>query len=153
MRSRQVMEGVWQSSEGQPAPVRCPFSDRLHAFVWRNWALVPPDEDRRRHRTTKSNIRDRESMGLCRNLELFDNCADYITIIKRNCSCCVQTVLLLSVTADQLAFTLAKTISFSLNSQPQPNALLSDLSRPMRSQGTARNPAIVQRNSGGCAKP
>ena len=71
-----------------PAPVSfLHFPDRLHAFVWRNWPLVPLQKLAAVLNATAEQIRSiAESMGLPKQKEISSSQQrrSYITIIRRN---------------------------------------------------------------------
>src|SRR5262245_34491585 len=63
------------------------FPDRLHAFVWRNWQLVPTDRLAKVVRTTPREIlRIGRAMGLAKPPRITANQQrrSFITVIKRN---------------------------------------------------------------------
>jgi len=95
-----------------PEPVKSPhFPDRLHAFVWRNWQLVPPE--RMAHVVGASPM---EIRAVGRSMGLSDPPAitsdqwrrSYITIIRRNWHLLPyeQLLELLDWSAEELAFCL-----------------------------------------------
>ncbi len=97
---------------GSPPPVPFPqFPDRLHAFVWRNWPVVPLD---RMARTIGANpdelVRIGKSMGLPDPPAITDDQRrrSYITVIKRNWHLLPydQLLTLLDWTPQRLAYTL-----------------------------------------------
>jgi hypothetical protein len=97
---------------GAPKPVGFPhFPDRLHAFVWRNWSLVPADKLAAVVGTTRSEIlRLGRSMGLPRppRITRSRQRRSYITILKRNWHVLPyeQLLALLDWTPEEMAFTL-----------------------------------------------
>lgn len=87
------------------------FPDRLHAFVWRNWQLVPAERLASVVGATASQIlRLGRSMGLQGPPRITANQQhrSYITVIRRNWHLLPydQLLQLLGWTAEQLAFTL-----------------------------------------------
>src|SRR5260221_9656623 len=71
-----------------PQPLSLPhFPNRLHAFVWRNWPLVPAERIAQVVGATTSDIlRLGRAMGLRRPVRISDDqrARSYITVIKRN---------------------------------------------------------------------
>ncbi|MHB9010179.1 MAG: hypothetical protein ACYDC1_24990, partial [Limisphaerales bacterium] len=71
-----------------PDPVALPhFPDRLHAFVWRNWPLVPVDRLARVIGATPAEIRRLgRALGLGRppRITRDQQRRSYLTVIKRN---------------------------------------------------------------------
>lgn len=71
-----------------PDPVACPhFPDALHAFIWRNWTLVPADRMAETVKATTGQILEiGRSMGLPDPETISDDQwkRSYITIIRRN---------------------------------------------------------------------
>ena len=95
-----------------PKPVPLPhFPDRLHAFVWRNWPLVPA---RRMGEVVGASARDIVRLGRSMGLEgppkvtVEQQRRASLTIIKRNWHLLPydQLLQLLGWTAEQMAFTL-----------------------------------------------
>ena len=95
-----------------PSPVDVPhFPDRLHAFVWRNWPLVPVA---RMAQVVGATAADLERMGGAMGLGKPPRIShdqlvrSYITIIRRNWHLLpyAQLLQLLGWTADKLAYTL-----------------------------------------------
>lgn len=95
-----------------PAPVPLPhFPDRLHAFVWRNWPLVPPE---RMAAVVGAKPAEIVQMGRAMGLAgpplitADQQRRSYITIIRRNWQLLPyeQLLELLGWTAEQMAFTL-----------------------------------------------
>jgi hypothetical protein len=95
-----------------PEPVCFPhFPDRLHAFVWRNWPLVPVE---RMARVVGARPEDIARLGRAMGLGERPRIApgqqgrSYLTIIKRNWHLLPygQLLELLGWTAEQLAYTL-----------------------------------------------
>jgi hypothetical protein len=87
------------------------FPDRLHAFVWRNWQLVPPERLAQTVGTSPDTILEMgRSMGLSGPPSVSEDQwrRSYITIIRRNWHLLPydQLLTLLGWTADQLAFCL-----------------------------------------------
>lgn len=95
-----------------PAPVSFPhFPSRLHAFVWRNWPLVPTDRLARVVGAKRADVvRLGRAMGLGDppRITRDQQARSYITVIKRNWHLLPyeQLLELLDWTPDQLAFTL-----------------------------------------------
>ena len=95
-----------------PAPLALPhFPDRLHAFVWRNWPLVP---SARMARVVSARTADIVRMGRAMGLDgpprisLDQRARSYLTVIKRNWHLLPydQLLELLGWTAERLAFIL-----------------------------------------------
>lgn len=95
-----------------PDPVTAPhFPDTLHAYVWRNWQLVPPD---RLARAVGAEPRQILDMGTRMGLQVPPPVSDdqwrrsYITIIRRNWRLLPydQMLDLLGWTPEQMAYTL-----------------------------------------------
>lgn len=95
-----------------PAPVALPhFPSRLHAFVWRNWQLVPPERLASVVGATPADIaRLGAAMGLGTPPRITADQIrrSYITVIRRNWHLLPyeQLLALLGWTPEQLAFTL-----------------------------------------------
>src|SRR2546423_5225824 len=95
-----------------PAPLALPhFPDRLHAFIWRNWPLVPVDRMAAVADTTPAQIvQIAQEMGLSMRPRLTrdQQRRSYITIIRRNWHLLPDEQLLELVdwTPEQLAYTL-----------------------------------------------
>jgi hypothetical protein len=95
-----------------PAPVAAPhFPDRLHAFVWRNWTLVPPERMAKAVGATSEQIkRIGRSMGLPEAPPITEEtrARSYLTVIRRNWHLLPyeQLVELLGVTPERLAHLL-----------------------------------------------
>ncbi len=95
-----------------PPPVPFPhFPDSLHAFVWRNWPLVPPERMARVAGARAADIlRMGHAMGLGRppRITREQQARSYITVIKRNWHLLPyeQLLDLLGWTPEQLAYTL-----------------------------------------------
>lgn len=95
-----------------PAPLEFPhFLDRLHAFVWRNWQLVPPQRLAKVVRTTAREIlRIGRAMGLSGppRITADQQRRSFITVLKRNWHLLPyeQLLELLDWTPDHMAFTL-----------------------------------------------
>ena len=95
-----------------PPPVPLPhFPDPLHAFVWRNWPLVPPERMARVVGARTADIlRLGRAMGLRGPPRITpgQQARSYITLIKRNWHLLPyeQLLQLLGWTAEQLAYTL-----------------------------------------------
>src|SRR6478609_5135081 len=93
-------------------PVDFPhFPTRLHAFVWRNWQLVPAERLAAVVATTPAQIVALgRRMGLRRSprITVAQQRRSYISVIKRNWHLLPyeQLLVLLDRTADELAFTL-----------------------------------------------
>lgn len=95
-----------------PAPVACPhFPSRLHAFVWRNWPLVPLD---RLARVVGARTRDLERLGRAMGLDGPPRIPrdrqrrSYLTVIRRNWHLLpyAQLLELLGWTAAEMAYAL-----------------------------------------------
>lgn len=95
-----------------PAPLEAAwFPSRMHAFVWRNWALVPLE---RMATTVGAKAADLASLGRAMGLEPQRGLTEdlhrraYLTIIRRNWHLLPydQLLSLLGWTAEQLAYTL-----------------------------------------------
>jgi hypothetical protein len=95
-----------------PPPVSLPhFPDRLHAFVWRNWTLVPIERLATVLQTTTASVlRIGQSMGLPppRRLPESTRRRSALTVIRRNWHLLPyeQLLTLLGWTADEMAFAL-----------------------------------------------
>src|SRR2546423_704437 len=95
-----------------PAPLALPhFPDRLHAFIWRNWPLVPVDRMAAVADATPAQIvQVAQGMGLAMRPRLTrdQQRRSYITIIRRNWHLLPyeQLLELLDWTPEQLAYTL-----------------------------------------------
>jgi hypothetical protein len=95
-----------------PKPVAMPhFPDRLHAFVWRNWPLVPVERMAAVVSAPKADVlRLGRSMGLSKPPRITRDQLrrSYITVIKRNWHLLPyeQLLTLLDWTPERLAFTL-----------------------------------------------
>ena len=95
-----------------PAPVATPhFPSRLHAFVWRNWQLVPPKRMAATVGATRADIvRLGAAMGLGQppRITRDQQRRSYLTVIKRNWHLLPyeQLLALLDWTPERLAFTL-----------------------------------------------
>lgn len=95
-----------------PKPVPFPhFPDRLHAFVWRNWSLVPAEKMASVVGATEDDILAvGESLGLPRppRITRDQRRRSYITILKRNWHLLPyeQLLKLLDWTPDEMAFAL-----------------------------------------------
>ena len=95
-----------------PAPVPLPhFPDRLHAYVWRNWPLVPAERLARVVGAPRSDLlRLGESMGLSKPppIPAAQQRRSYLTVIRRNWHLLPyeQLLQLLEWTPEQMAFTL-----------------------------------------------
>ena len=96
----------------KPAPLALPhFPSRMHAFVWRNWSLVPVQRLSQVLGTSMKNVRTlARSMGMPSQptITLEQLKRSYITIIRRNWHLLnyEQLLQLLDWSADELAFTL-----------------------------------------------
>jgi len=94
------------------APVPFPhFPDRVHAFVWRNWDLVPVERMAEVLGTTPDNVCEiGHRMGLVGSPNIPKEIQDraYITVIRRNWHLLpfAQLTQLLGWTDEQLAYTL-----------------------------------------------
>lgn len=88
------------------------FPSRQHAFVWRNWTLVPAEKLARVLGTSKRNVeRLAESMGLNRKQRIeeeWGTSRGYITIIRRNWHLLPyeQLLMLLNMSREELAYRL-----------------------------------------------
>jgi hypothetical protein len=140
-----VPDGLSDLPEGTaPAPLALRhFPDRLHAYVWRNWPLVPVDRLARVVGARSSDfVSIAQSMGLGKPPRISrDQLArSYITIIKRNWHLLPydQLLALLGWTPPQLAYTLREDdfLFVKLGS-------LKPRCEPLRYQ--APTPAITQR--------
>jgi hypothetical protein len=95
-----------------PAPVSIEhFPTRLHAFVWRNWPLVPAGRMAKLVHAPKSEIlRMGKAMGLGRQPRITDTirARSYITVIRRNWHILPyeQLLELLDWTPEEMAFAL-----------------------------------------------
>ncbi|MCX6905926.1 MAG: twin-arginine translocation signal domain-containing protein [Verrucomicrobia bacterium] len=95
-----------------PPPVGVPhFPDRLHAFVWRNWPLVPVARMAQVVGATAADIeRMGGAMGLGKppRISREQMARSYITVIRRNWHLLpyAQLLQLLDWTAEKLAYTL-----------------------------------------------
>jgi len=95
-----------------PKPVQFPhFPDRMHAFVWTNWDLVPAERLGQVVRATRTQITELgRRMGLPKAPEISSDQwrRSYITIIRRNWHLLPydQLLRLLDWTPEKLAYTL-----------------------------------------------
>lgn len=95
-----------------PPPVALPhFPDRLHAFVWRNWQLVPAERLAAVVSATKADILQMgQAMGLSGppRITADQQRRSYLTVIKRNWHLLPyeQLLALLGWAPSQMAFTL-----------------------------------------------
>ena len=95
-----------------PKPVGAPhFPDRLHAFVWRNWSLVPIEKIASVvGATSRDMLRIGRSLGLPKppRITADRQRRSYITVIRRNWHLLPyeQLLALLDWTPDEMAFTL-----------------------------------------------
>ena len=95
-----------------PSPVEFPhFPDRLHAFVWRNWQLVPTERLAKVVGTNPREIlRIGRAMGLSGppRITADQQRRSFITVIKRNWHLLPyeQLLALLDWTPEKMAFTL-----------------------------------------------
>lgn len=95
-----------------PRPIAMPhFPDRLHAFVWRNWPLVPAERMAAAVGASKTEIlRVGHSMGLPKppRISRDQQRRSYITVLKRNWHLLPyeQLLTLLDWTPERMAFTL-----------------------------------------------
>lgn len=95
-----------------PSPVGFPhFPSRLHAFVWRNWSLVPVERMARAVGANKSDLlRMGRAMGLGPppRISRDQQARSYLTVIKRNWHLLPyeQLLELLGWDAEKLAYTL-----------------------------------------------
>lgn len=113
-------------------PVRLPhFPDRVHAFVWKNWQLVPAEKMALVLGTTPENVVGLgRSMGLSGPPEITEEQQrrSYITVIRRNWHLLPydQLMQLLGWSEEQLAFTLREDdfLSVKLGAKPDCAPLL-----------------------------
>ena len=97
---------------GAPLPVAIPhFPDRLHAFVWRNWTLVPIGKMASVVGATRAEILELgRSMGLSKPPRVTRNQQrrSYITVLRRNWHLLPyeQLLALLDWTPEEMAYTL-----------------------------------------------
>ena len=130
-----------------PKPVAFPhFPDRLHAFVWRNWQLVPA---RRMAEVVGASagdiVRLGRSMGLAGppRITVEQQRRSALTVIRRNWHLLPyeQLLQLLGWTAEQMAFTLREDDFLYVKlGNLKPAASRCDTSLPMPRRGTrARN--------------
>lgn len=95
-----------------PEPVAAPhFPDRVHAFVWRNWQLIPAEDMARVLGTSRENVlRTGKAMGLANPpaITAEQRQRSYITVIRRNWHLVPyeQMLDLLGWPEDELAYTL-----------------------------------------------
>jgi hypothetical protein len=95
-----------------PEPVPLPhFPSRLHAFIWRNWPLVPAETLAKVVHATPTQMRAfAQSMGLARQAHITSEQRERssLTIIRRNWHLLPygQLLTLLGWTEEQLAYTL-----------------------------------------------
>jgi len=95
-----------------PAPVSCShFPSRLHAFIWRNWQLVPASRLAKVVKTDEPQIANiAKAMGLPPQARITENeqRRSYITVIRRNWHLLPydQLLELLDWKPEQLAYTL-----------------------------------------------
>ena len=88
------------------------FPSRQHAFVWRNWTLIPAEKLARVLGTSKRNVeRLAESMGLNRKQRIeeeWGTSRGYITIVRRNWHLLPyeQLLMLLNMSREELAYRL-----------------------------------------------
>lgn len=88
------------------------FPSRQHAFVWRNWTLVPAEKLAKVLGTSKRNVeRLAESMGLNRKQRIeeeWGTSRGYITIVRRNWHLLPyeQLLMLLNMSREELAYRL-----------------------------------------------
>ena len=107
-----VLEPVTLPAGNAPAPVPLPhFPSRLHAFVWRNWQLVPAERLANVVGTTRKQIeRVAQAMGLGAQPRITrdQQRRSYLTVIKRNWHLLPyeQLLALLGWSAEKLAYTL-----------------------------------------------
>lgn len=99
--------------DGQKAAINYDyFPSRQHAFVWRNWTLVPAEKLARVLGTSKRNVeRLAESMGLNRKQRIekeWGTSRGYITIVRRNWHLLPydQLLALLGMTREELGYRL-----------------------------------------------
>lgn len=95
-----------------PAPVKLPhFPDRLHAFIWRNWELVPLEKMAEVLGASSAELLEvARAMGLTvqPNITASQVARSYITVIRRNWHLLPyeQLLQLLGWTPDHMAFML-----------------------------------------------
>ena len=95
-----------------PNPVPLPhFPDRVHAFVWRNWGLVPVESIAKMLKTTTNTVTAlATSLGLAQRPRVTKDQQrrSYLTVIKRNWHLLPyeQLLELLGWNAERLAYTL-----------------------------------------------
>ena len=116
MSTRIRSSGTLQVDElpagSSPAPVGCPhFPDRLHAYVWRNWQLVPLGRLAKVVGATPEQIREiGQGMGLSKPPRITPDQRrrSYLTVIRRNWHLLPygQLLALLGWTAEELAYVL-----------------------------------------------
>src|SRR4051812_3416208 len=107
-------QGILDPLPKGPSPEPLPldhFPDRVHAFIWRNWPLVPIDKLASVLHTNAKNVAAlANSMGLPTQPRITTDQLrrSYITIIKRNWHLLPYSQLLelLGWSADELAYTL-----------------------------------------------
>jgi hypothetical protein len=96
----------------KPAIVSDYFPSRMHAFVWRNWTVVPKEKLARVLNTSAKNVEEvARSMGLPRQGKIESEWATsqgYITVLRRNWHLLPYSQLLdlLDMSRDELAFRL-----------------------------------------------
>jgi len=104
--------GIQLPAGGAPPPVPFPhFPDRLHAFVWRNWTLVPLARMAEVVKAQPTDLlRLGQSMGLAAppHITSDQQRRSYITVIRRNWHLLPyeQLLALLGWTAEHMAFVL-----------------------------------------------
>ena len=108
---RQVLAGVKMDSSLKEALIFKHFPDTLHAFIWRNWQLVPVARLAEVVKAKPGDLnRIAKAMGLPAQLAVSDDQQQrsYLTIIRRNWHLLSREQLLelLGWTAEKLDFTL-----------------------------------------------
>lgn len=106
-----LSSAVLPSEEGTAALELAHFPDRIHAFVWRNWNLVPTERMAATIRAEEEQILETgRSMGLSDPPAISTDqwARSYITIIRANWHLLPfeQLLMLLDWDAEQLAYTL-----------------------------------------------
>ncbi|MBI5092122.1 MAG: hypothetical protein HZB26_06705 [Candidatus Hydrogenedentes bacterium] len=107
-----LVAGAELPAGAEPSPVSCPhFPDAVHAFVWRNWPLVPVDRMAKVLGAAPADmVRMGQAMGLGDPPTITPDVQkrSYITAIRRNWHVLPyeQLLTLLDWTPEQLAYTL-----------------------------------------------
>jgi hypothetical protein len=137
-----------------PMPVACPhFPTRLHAFVWRNWPLVPVDRMAEVIEAKPADIRRLgAAMGLGKppRITREQQRRSYITVIRRNWHLLPyeQLLTLLQWTPEEMAYTLREDDFLYIklgNLKPQCEPLRFQPSNEMTRQRERVVAAIIQR--------